>query len=150
MKKHTKKVPLLLMLTTVLIFTGCSSGKVTTTDTTTNTEPATAVISEAAIYHKISAEEAKQKMDSGDALIIVDVRTEEEFKTGHIKGAIVIPNESISIEQPTLLPDKNATILVYCRSGNRSKQAADKLVEMGYTQIYDFGGLLEWPYDTVK
>ncbi len=142
MKKLAKKVPFLLTLSTVLIFTGCSNGKVATTET--NTEPATAVISEAAIYHKLSAEEAKQKMDSGDALIILDVRTEEEFNTGHIQGAILIPNETINTEPPAILPDKNATILVYCRSGNRSKQAADKLVEMGYTQIYDFGGISGW------
>lgn len=146
MKNFAKKVPFLLMLTTVLIFTACSGAKVATT----NNETATVVATEVPIYHKLSAEEAKQKIDSGDALLIVDVRTEEEFKTGHIQDAILIPNETITIEQPTLLPEKNATILVYCRSGNRSKQAADKLVEMGYTQVYDFGGIVDWPYDTVK
>jgi len=100
-------------------------------------------------YHKISASKAKSMMEDSN-VIIVDVRTLEEYNEGHIAGAILIPNESISSVQPAQLPDKDAVILIYCRSGNRSKQAADKLVAMGYTKIYDFGGIIDWTYGTVK
>lgn len=100
-------------------------------------------------YHKISASKAKSMMEDGN-VIIVDVRTLEEYNEGHIAGAILIPNESISSVQPSALPDKEAVILIYCRSGNRSKQAADKLVAMGYTKVYDFGGIIDWTYGTVK
>ena len=99
-------------------------------------------------YHKISAEDAKEMMDTQD-VIIVDVRTQDEYNEGYIENAILIPNESIS-RAPSELPDKDAVILIYCRSGNRSKQAADKLVALGYTNIYDFGGIIDWPYEIVE
>ena len=101
-------------------------------------------------YKKITAEEAKERMDKDDKIIILDVRTEEEYREGHIPGAIVIPNETISSEPLKELPDLDQEILVYCRSGNRSAQAAKKLIEAGYTQVYDFGGINNWPYDTEK
>jgi len=100
-------------------------------------------------YKKISAADAKARIDSGDALIILDVRTQEEFDAGHIAGAILVPNETILDEQPELLPDLDAEILVYCRSGNRSGQAAMKLIDMGYTNVVDFGGIIDWPYEVV-
>lgn len=100
-------------------------------------------------YKKISAADAKARMDSGDEIIILDVRTKEEYDAGHIAGAILIPNETIVDEQPELLPDLNAEILVYCRSGNRSAQAAKKLIAIGYTNVVDFGGIIDWPYDVV-
>lgn len=101
-------------------------------------------------YHKISTEQAKERLDSGDELILLDVRTQEEFDAGHIEGAILLPNETITdTEQPDVLPDLNAEILIYCRSGNRSAQAANKLVAQGYTNVYDFGGIIDWPYETV-
>ena len=100
-------------------------------------------------YKKISAADAKARMDSGDEIIILDVRTKEEYDAGHIAGAILIPNETIIDKQPELLPDLNAEILVYCRSGNRSAQAANKLIAIGYTNVVDFGGIIDWPYDVV-
>lgn len=103
-----------------------------------------------AAYKKISAADAKARMDSGDEIIILDVRTKEEYDAGHIKGAILVPNETIIDEQPELLPDLDAEILVYCRSGNRSAQAANKLLAIGYTNVVDFGGIIDWPYDVVK
>jgi len=103
-----------------------------------------------AVYKKISAADAKARMDSGDEIIILDVRTKEEYDAGHIKGAILVPNETIIDEQPDLLPDLDAEILVYCRSGNRSAQAANKLLAIGYTNVVDFGGIIDWPYDVVK
>ncbi len=99
-------------------------------------------------YHKITAEEAKQMMDEG-GVTVVDVRTEAEYKEGHIPGAVLVPNEGIGSEPPEALPELDAVLLVHCRTGVRSKQAADKLVEMGYTQVYDFGGIRDWPYDIV-
>ena len=101
-------------------------------------------------YKKITAEEAKERMDKDDKVVILDVRTEEEYQEGHVPGAIVIPNETISSEPLEELPDMDQEILVYCRSGNRSAQAAKKLAEAGYTQVYDFGGIIDWPYDTEK
>ena len=101
-------------------------------------------------YHKITAEQAKERLGSGDELILLDVRTQEEYDAGHIAGAILLPNETITeTEQPDILPDLNAEILIYCRSGNRSAQAAKKLVAQGYTNVYDFGGIIDWPYETV-
>ena len=102
-----------------------------------------------AAYKKISAADAKARMDSGDEIIILDVRTKEEYDAGHIKGAILVPNETIIDEQPELLPDLDAEILVYCRSGNRSAQAAKKLLAIGYTNVVDFGGIIHWPYEVV-
>lgn len=101
-------------------------------------------------YHKITAEEAKTRIDSGDAITIVDVRTQEEFDEAHIEGAILVPNETIGDKAPKQLEDKAAEILVYCRSGRRSREAAEKLVALGYTAVYDFGGIIDWPYDTVS
>ena len=81
--------------------------------------------------------------------IILDVRTEVEFASGHIPGAILIPNETIGTEEIAQLPDKDQLILVYCRSGNRSRQAADKLARLGYTNIVEFGGINSWPGEIV-
>ena len=100
-------------------------------------------------YKKISAADAKARMDSGDTIVILDVRTHEEYDAGHIAGAILVPNETIADKQPALLPDLDAEILVYCRSGNRSAQAAKKLIAIGYTNVVDFGGIIVWPYDIV-
>ena len=97
-------------------------------------------------YHKIEAEEAKKMMDEQD-VVVVDVRTAEEYAEGHVPGAVLIPLQEIGDEPPGELPDKGADILVYCRSGRRSKQASDKLVELGYENVYDFGGIMDWPYD---
>ena len=102
-----------------------------------------------AAYHKISAEEAYEMMVSQE-VVVVDVRTREEYDGGHIENAVLVPNESIGGEMPEALPDKEATLLIYCRSGRRSKQAAEKLLELGYQNVYDFGGVIDWPYELVK
>ena len=96
-------------------------------------------------YEQISPQEAKERMDAKKDVIILDVRTQEEYDSGHIKNAVCLPNEDI-ISEPDILPDKEQEILVYCRSGNRSKQAAQKLADMGYENIIEFGGILNWPY----
>ena len=102
-----------------------------------------------AAYHKISAEEAYEMMVSQE-VVVVDVRTREEYDGGHIKNAVLVPNESIGSEMPETLPDKDATLLIYCRSGRRSKDAAEKLLSLGYQRVYDFGGVIDWPYELVK
>ena len=100
-----------------------------------------------AIYVNITAEEAKQIMDSEEGYIILDVRTQEEYDQGHIPGAIVISHEEIEEKAEQVLTDKDQLILVYCRSGRRSKLAAEALVEQGYTNIKEFGGIIDWPYE---
>ena len=95
----------------------------------------------------ITAEEAKQIMDTEEGYIILDVRTQEEYDQGHIPGAVLIPNTEIETRAEDELPDKDQLILVYCRSGNRSKKAAEILVELGYTNIKEFGGIINWPYE---
>ncbi len=100
-------------------------------------------------YHKIPAAEAKEMMDQSE-VTIVDVRTLQEYQEGHVPGEVNIPNEEILDTEPELLNDKDATLLVYCRSGRRSKDASDKLVKMGYKNVYDFGGIIDWNYDTEK
>lgn len=100
------------------------------------------------VYHKISAEEAKAMMDKG-GVTVVDVRRENEYAAGHIPGSILVPNEGIRDTQPEELPDLDAVLLVHCRTGVRSKQASDKLLEIGYKNVYDFGGIVDWPYETV-
>lgn len=98
-------------------------------------------------YHKITAKEAKERMDAGGATL-VDVRRADEYAAAHIPGAILVPNETIAQEAASMLPDKDAVLLIYCRTGIRSKQAANKLVKQGYKNVYDFGGIVDWPYDT--
>ena len=101
-------------------------------------------------YQQVTAEEAVSLMDTEEEYIILDVRTREEYENEHIPGAICIPNETIGAKEIPELPDKNQLILVYCRSGNRSKQAAEKLAALGYTNIVEFGGIIDWPGDTVS
>lgn len=102
------------------------------------------------MYHQITAEEAKNIMDSSEGCIILDVREQDEFDAGHIPGAVLIPYEQITGKAETMLPDKDAQILVYCRSGRRSKIAAAALAQLGYTNIKEFGGIIDWPYEVEK
>lgn len=100
-------------------------------------------------YRKISSKDALDLMNQNDSVILVDVRTVEEFAEGHIEGAILIPDFEIEKSADELLKDKSATIILYCRSGNRSASAANKLVQMGYTSVFDLGGIIDWEYETV-
>ena len=128
-----KKILLILavLVVTVAAFTGCGR------DSAGNEG-----------YRNITAEEAKELMDNED-VIIVDVRRQDEYDAGHIEDAVLIPNETIENEAPEVIEDRDAKILVYCRSGRRSKEASQKLLELGYTEVYDFGGIIDWPYGTV-
>ena len=101
-------------------------------------------------YRQITQEEAAQIMKEEKGFIILDVRTEEEYDEGHIPGAINIDNEDIGTYELPELPDKDQMLLVYCRSGRRSKEAAEKLVALGYTQVLEFGGIITWPGDVIS
>ena len=101
-------------------------------------------------YHKIDAEAAKTMLDQETGIVLVDVRRPDEYSQGHIPGAINIPNETIGTAAQDALPNKETTLVVYCRSGVRSHQASGKLVDLGYRAVYDMGGIIHWPYDTVK
>ena len=125
-----KKVIFLLLA--VMMFTACGQAKENDRE---------------AVYMNITAEEAKQIMDSEEGYIILDVRTQEEYDQGHIPGATQISHEEIAEKAEQVLTDKDQLILVYCRSGRRSKIAAESLVELGYTNIKEFGGILDWPYE---
>ena len=103
-----------------------------------------------ASYRQVSMDEAIAMMEEKNDYIILDVRTPEEFAEKHIPDALNIPNETIGTEEIPELPDKEQLILVYCRSGNRSKQASEKLVRLGYTNIVEFGGINDWPGETVS
>jgi len=100
------------------------------------------------VYQKISAEDAKDMMT--EDVVVLDVRTSEEYAQGHIEGSILLPLDSILNGDTQVLEDFSQTILVYCRSGNRSKVAAEALIELGYESVYDFGGILNWPYEIVE
>lgn len=102
------------------------------------------------MYEQITQEEAKKIMDSGDDVIILDVREQDEFDAGHISGAILLPYTEIENKAEAILPDKDKQILVYCRSGRRSKIAAEALAKLGYTNIKEFGGIIDWPHEVEK
>ena len=101
-------------------------------------------------YEQITAQQAKTIMDTEKDYVIIDARTEEEFAEGHIENAILIPEYEIANRAENELPDKEQLILVYCRSGRRSKIASEELVKLGYTNVKEFGGIIDWPYDIVK
>lgn len=122
----------LLCITLLTILTGCGKE-----DSMENSE-------QQLDFQQITMQEGLERMESDPDYILLDVRRVDEFEAGHIPGAINVPNESIGTEEITELPDKNQTIYVYCRSGNRSKQAAKKLVRMGYANVIEFGGILEY------
>lgn len=105
---------------------------------------------EKAMYEQITAEDAKKIMDSGEEHIILDTREQDEFDEGHIPGAILIPYTEIENKAEEMIPDKDKLILVYCRSGRRSKIAAESLAKLGYANIKEFGGIIDWPYEIAK
>ena len=107
--------------------------------------------SQATPWIPLTAREAKKHLDEDAGIILLDVRTQEEYDGGHIPGAVCLPVETFGDgDLTTLLPDKNAEIFVYCRSGRRSAQAAKLLTDLGYTAVTDFGGILDWPYGTTR
>ncbi len=136
----------LLLITALLLLPGCASGAAA--PETGSAQAVTAPPADG--YRQISQEEAMRMMELDDGHIIVDVRRQDEYDAGHIPGAVLIPNESIDTEPPAELPDFDQVILVYCRRGNRSKVASQKLADMGYTNVYEFGGIESWTGEIVS
>ena len=124
---------LIYILLSALMFTGCA--------VTNDSQPYT--------YRQITVEEAVDMMSQETGYIILDVRRPDEFAAGHIPNAVNVANESIGTDEIPSLPDKNQLIMVYCRSGRRSKEAAEKLVKLGYKNIVEFGGILDWTGEIV-
>lgn len=129
-----KVIALLLVGLSLMCLTACQN-----TDTNEEKE---------AVYMNITAKEAKEIMDSEENYIILDVRTQEEYDEKHIPGAVLIPDYEVADNAEKILTDKDQLILVYCRSGRRSKLASEELVKLGYTNIREFGGIIDWPYET--
>lgn len=136
-----KKIKALTIILT-LCLTGCT-GNVSNTSASMSQEQ---IIQ----YKQISQEEAKEMMNREDGHVIVDVRRRDEYDEGHLPDSILIPNESIDKTRPKELPDLDQIILVYCRSGRRSKEASEKLAAMGYKNVYEFGGIITWTGETVR
>ena len=128
-------------LAALLLLTGCAHAPAPQQAAEDSTKPS---------WVQIDQETAKRMMEADDGHVIVDVRRQDEYDAGHIPGAVLIPNESIVDERPSELPDLEQVILIYCRSGNRSKQAAQKLADLGYLNIYEFGGITTWTGEIVK
>jgi len=123
---------MLFLAAILLVLTGCSGSKGENT------------------YQQISQEEAKSRMDTRN-VVVLDVREQEEYDTGHIPGAVLLPVGTISADTAAaVIPENDTEVLVYCRSGNRSKTAAQALADLGYTNIYEFGGINTWPYEVEK
>lgn len=150
MKKHLS-IPFLLGM--ILLLSACSStgggapAEPTPPKASSTVSPTPAAPSADAAYRKITAEEGKKLMEQG-GVAIVDVRTPEEYAEAHIPGAVNIPNETIGSQKPEALPDEDAALILYCRTGRRSKEASDKLLALGYQNISDMGGILDWTFET--
>lgn len=128
MRMHNKAILILIVIMLSLAFASCGGGEETE-------------------YSQVDAAKAKQLMETEDNYVILDVRTDEEYSEGHIPGAMLIPDYEIEDKAESLLKDKNQLILVYCRSGNRSKGASEALAKLGYTNVVEFGGIIDWPYE---
>lgn len=137
-KKFIKILFSIITITGIFALSGCAK------------EDTKVVAKEQASYQTITASEAKELMETLDSYTIVDVRTLEEYNEGYIEGAILLPDYEVSAKASEVLKDPSANVLVYCRSGRRSKLAAQALVDLGYTNVYDFGGIIDWPYETLK
>ena len=127
MRMHNKAILILIVIMLSLAFASCGGGEETE-------------------YSQVDAAKAKQLMETEDNYVILDVRTDEEYSEGHIPGAMHIPDYEIEDKAESMLKDKDQLILVYCRSGNRSKGASEALAKLGYTNVVEFGGIIDWPY----
>lgn len=138
-----------LLLTAILILTAVLCGCTAREQSAPDSAAPSVAVRESASYTQIDTAQAARLIETEKDYIILDVRTEQEYKAGHIPNAVCIPNETITDKEPPELPDKNQLILVYCRSGRRSKEAAQKLADLGYTNVKEFGGIIDWTGETV-
>ena len=146
MSKKLKNINIIYLVAAFLLIgllSGCSS-------VTNETSKESSTVSKKSSFTNITPEEAKKRLDSEKGIVLLDVRTKEEYDTGHIKGSILIPVDNLKEEAESKLKEKNAPIFVYCRSGNRSTTAANILVNLGYKNVYNLGGINKWPYEVVK
>ena len=147
-----KKIVCIISVILCIFLTAC--GDATSVGVIGGADGPTSIIiaekGEKTMYQQNTAEEAKKIMDSGEKHIILDAREQDEFDEGHIPGAILIPYTEIDNKAEAMLPEKNTQILVYCRSGRRSKIASESLAKLGYTNVKEFGGIIDWPYEVVK
>lgn len=165
---YMKKTIIFIMLAMPLLFSACSnmdntksieggsnSTIITSSLSSTESDNQSTVMSDnqstsPAKVTVLTAEEAKARLDADKDIVILDVRTKEEYLEKHIPNALLLPVDTISEKAATVIPEKTKTYFIYCRSGNRSATAAAMLVQMGYTSIYDFGGIIDWPYETTS
>ena len=147
-----KKILCIISVLLCILLSGC--GDATSIGIIGGADGPTAILvsekGEKTMYQQITPEEAKKIMDSGEEHIILDTREQDEFNEGHIPKAILIPYTEIENKAEEMLPDKDKLILVYCRSGRRSKIAAESLAKLGYTNVKEFGGIIDWPYEVEK
>lgn len=146
MSKRLKSVNIIYLISAILLIgliSGCSSK-----NTKTTKESSTS--SEKASFNNITPEEANKRLESEKGIILLDVRTKEEYESGHIKGSMLIPVDNLKTEAENKLKDKDSPIFVYCRSGNRSVTAANILVNLGYKNVHNLGGINNWPYEVVR
>ena len=152
-KDYMKRFIIFCLITTLLILSGCGNKNDDNVSVIGGADGPTSIYlkenDDTGNYTQIDQETAKLMMELDDGHVIVDVRREDEYAKGHIPGAILIPNESIGTEQPSELPDLDQIILVYCRSGRRSKEASQKLADIGYKNVYEFGGIIDWTGEIV-
>jgi rhodanese-related sulfurtransferase/thiol-disulfide isomerase/thioredoxin len=151
-----KQIIAFLAVAIIFALTSCGSPQNSQPEAPSSTIPSadtavseSASASETVAYQTILPMDVKKMMDDGEDILVVDVRTPEEYSGGHLKSAINIPVETIADEKPAELPDLDALIIIYCRTGNRTRTAYEKLAELGYTNVYDMGGIVDWPYETV-
>jgi phage shock protein E len=147
MSKGLKNRKIFFLLISTLLLVGVLSG---CSSVTTEANKESRAVSKKASFNNITPEEAKKRLDSEKGIILLDVRTKEEYDSGHIKDSILTPVDNLKEEAESKLKDKEATIFVYCRSGNRSTAAAKILVDLGYKNVYNLGGINKWPYEIIK
>lgn len=142
---------LAMFITIIALITACTN-TTETDDVTENTTVTSVAETTEPIKNgsEISPQDAKERLDSDEAIILVDVRTSEEYDSGHIPESILLPIDTLEKNATTQFPDLDATYFVYCRSGNRSAQAVRIMLGLGYTSVYDLGGIIDWPYEVVK
>ena len=145
MKKFLKIFSFSFAIVSSLLLFSCSNGASETEQTVTDMKSEKPIS-----YEQITQEKAKELMETQTGYLIIDARTDEEFAQGHIEGAVLIPEYEIEQKAPQIIPDKDTLILVYCRSGRRSKIASEELVKLGYTNVKEFGGIIDWKYEIVK
>jgi phage shock protein E len=153
---NMRKILIVLFVILSLGITACSNTNISDPQTNDSNTPTPQVqaqaepkTSNASGYTKLTPEEAKKRLDSDKGIVLLDVREQDEYTEGHIKNSILFPLGTIEADASAKLTDKNATIFVYCRSGRRSALAAEAFVKLGYTKVFDFGGIIDWPYEVI-